>query len=147
MLIWATPMIKGFVRVHTMVPIVVFGFVGAKSRFVPIHIEHNGIDRFQVDLKPSLKGKIILLGLKADLLQVLSHAISINRIHLLSYLSWDVIEILKLKGLGIASEIRHWWLSQAWQIGGIIQNGRDRRGWIISTLGLINASKFFKKSW
>lgn len=57
-LIWRSSMVKRFVEVNAMVPIMVFGLVWAQGSFVSINIEHDWLNVLEIDLQSFLEGFI-----------------------------------------------------------------------------------------
>ena len=77
-LIRRPPIVKGFMCVNTMVPVVIFGLVCTVSGLIPIHVEDDWINGFQVDFKPLLKGHLCPFAVCCELMQDLSHLLNVN---------------------------------------------------------------------
>lgn len=41
-------MIEGLVSIDAMIPIVIFGFIGAISSLIAVHVEDDGVYGFQI---------------------------------------------------------------------------------------------------
>ena len=141
---WSS-MIEWFVRINTMVPIVIFWFVGAIGCFVSVHVENDGVDRFQVELKPLLERHILLLTIITNLTKVECHVLEVYMLMGLK-LQWNAptwylsitLESLAWQNYEVCG--RYCRLYQCGQIRWVVEDRWNRGSRIVAIFFFINAS-------
>ena len=145
--IWCPPVVKRFMSIHTVVPVMVLRLVFAILGLVPIKVEQSWLYRLQVVLK--LLGRMTLL-LDPFVSQDFEHFLEVFRDLLIKFLRSQLlflVGLLLLTGTwNLLIQNHVWQAGFAWQERGPV-NYWGSRGWrIVSTLAFVDTAKLIENS-